>query len=86
MTTKTLFSAVRHVGHPIAELAHLLERRIQEHAHRNRLKDLRDLDDAMLKDIGVTRGDIDAATSLPLSADASEALRHLSLERRRLNM
>ncbi len=72
-----------HSGDHIGTLSSRLIERIREIRTRRRLKRLLDLDDHMLKDVGVTRGEIDVATSLPLSTDAATALRRMSLERRR---
>lgn len=41
------------------------------------------LDDRLLADIGLTRGDIDRALSLPLSQDPTRELYRISWERRR---
>lgn len=67
----------------IGTLSAKLIERVREIRTRRKLKRLLDLDDHMLKDVGVTRGEIDVATSMPLSADAATALRRMSLERRR---
>lgn len=50
---------------------------------RRRFNAVRDLDDHMLEDIGITRSEVDAVSQLPLSRDAAEELRRLSMERRR---
>ena len=50
---------------------------------RRRFNRLRDLDDHMLEDIGVTRAEVEIATRLPFSHDAAEELRRLALDRRR---
>ncbi len=72
-----------HSGDYIGTLSGNLIRRISEIRTRRRLKRLLDLDDHMLKDVGVTRGEIEIATGLPLSSDAATELRRMSLERRR---
>lgn len=72
-----------HSGDHIGTLAGNLMLRIRELRRRRRLTRLLDLDDHLLKDVGVTRGEIEIATSLPLSSDAATALRRMSLERRR---
>lgn len=72
-----------HSGDHIGSLSGNLIRRIFEIRTRRRMKRLLDLDDHMLKDVGVTRGEIEVATSLPLSRDAATELRRMSLERRR---
>lgn len=75
-----------HSGDHIGTLGSKLIERVSEIRHRRRLKRLLDLDDHMLKDVGVTRGEIEIATSLPLSRDAATELRRMSLERRRRYM
>lgn len=71
------------VGHPIHRLAASLTQRLREKRRRRAMRRLIDYDNQMLEDIGVTRGEIWAATSLPASADAATELRRMSLERRR---
>ena len=70
-------------GHPLMSFASRAADRAKQIRHRRKLKRLLDLDDHMLKDVGVTRGEIEVATSLPLSVDAATELRRMSLERRR---
>ena len=72
-----------HSGDHIGTLGAKLMERVREIRHRRKLKRLLDLDDHMLKDVGVTRGEIEVATNLPLSTDAATELRRMSLERRR---
>ncbi len=67
----------------IGTLGAKLIERVREIRNRRKLKRLLDLDDHMLKDVGVTRGEIEVATNLPLSTDAATELRRMSLERRR---
>lgn len=74
-----------HRGHPIADLAGSLTGRIRALRHRRSIKKLLDLDDTILDDIGVTRGEIQIASTLPLSVDAGTELHRMSLERRRRN-
>ncbi|MEM7377286.1 MAG: DUF1127 domain-containing protein [Pseudomonadota bacterium] len=49
---------------------------------RRKLTQLHDLDDKMLRDIGVTRAELHRATRLPLSVNAAVELQKLSLTRR----
>lgn len=70
-------------GDHIGTLGAKLVERLREIRFRRKLKRLADLDDHMLQDVGVTRGEIEVATSLPLSTDAATELRRMSLERRR---
>lgn len=73
-------------GHPIAELAGSLLDRMQRTRRRKALKTLLELDDHLLRDIGVTRDEIEATMQLPLSVDAATELRRISLERRKRGM
>ena len=73
-------------GHPIQDLSNKLVDRIRQARRRRGLKRLLDLDDHILKDIGVTRGEVGIAARLPKSVDAAIELRRMSLERRRLLM
>lgn len=70
-------------GHPIQALSAQLMERLRMVRRRRHFNRLLDLDDHMLKDVGVTRGEVEIASRLPLSADAATALRRMSLERRR---
>ena len=73
-------------GHPLHALAESLTRRVAERLRRRRFLTLLDLDDHILDDIGVTRGDVQAVAKMPLSANASHELRRIAVERRRLRM
>lgn len=73
-------------GHPIAQLADSLATRIRNIRRRRGFTRMLDLDDHMLHDIGVTRGEVAIAAGLPLSQDAAVELRRMSLERRRQMM
>lgn len=83
--TDTDFGRTR-TGHPIHMLTGQLIERIGQIRKRRQFNRLHDLDDNMLKDIGVTRGEVEIAASLPLSVDAATELRRMSLERRRRHM
>ncbi|MEO0763392.1 MAG: DUF1127 domain-containing protein [Pseudomonadota bacterium] len=48
-------------------------RMMDEYRRRMALRRLADQDDRMLADMGLTRGEIDAALSLPMSVDARDA-------------
>ena len=50
--------------------------------HRRMVLEMAGFDDRMLADIGITRGDVHAALSLPMDADPSARLRILAVERR----
>lgn len=73
-------------GHPIRHLADRLTDRLGNIRRRRGFNRLHDLDDHMLDDLGVTRGEVEIASALPLSVDAAMELRRISLERRRRKM
>ena len=73
-------------GHPIHDLAARLADRARQMRRRRGFTRLLDLDDHMLKDIGVTCGEVEIAAAKPLSINAATELRRMSLERRRMNM
>jgi uncharacterized protein YjiS (DUF1127 family) len=75
-----------HAGHPIQTLSGQLIERIAQIRRRRRFYRLHELDDHMLDDIGVTRGEVEIAGRLPLSVDAATELRRMSIERRRQRM
>ncbi|MBT8409292.1 MAG: hypothetical protein KJN93_06680 [Alphaproteobacteria bacterium] len=70
-------------GHPIQRLYENLTRRSEERARRARMRAMLELDDHMLDDSGVTRGEVQHASSMPLSHNAATELRRISLLRRR---
>lgn len=74
------------MGHPLFALADNLTTRIKQFRCRQNMKRLLDLDAATLKDIGVTRGEVEIALGHPLSVDAATELRRMSLERRKQKM
>lgn len=86
MTDVTLTCDVPRVGHPIHDLSNRLIDRIRQRRRRRRMTRLLDLDDQMLDDIGVSRGDLEVALRLPLSVDVATELRRMSLERRKRHM
>lgn len=67
----------------LVTLARALNRPISRIIRRRKFNAVRDLDDHMLDDIGVTRGEVERAAQLPLSVNAAMELRRMSLERRR---
>ena len=73
-------------GHAIHQLANSLADRIARIRTRRKFKNLLDLDDHMLNDIGVIRSEVEYAARLPLSVDAATELRRLSVARRRAKM
>ncbi len=86
MTDLSMNQSASRAGHPIQDLSNRLIDRIRQNRRRRGFKRLLDLDDHMLKDIGVTRGEVDIAVRLPKSVDAATELRRMSLERRRMHM
>lgn len=52
------------------------------HRHRLAVRELLAFDDHMLADIGLRRGDVTSALSMPVLADPSTRLRILAVERR----
>lgn len=52
------------------------------HRHRRVVRDLLAFDDHMLRDIGLTRGDVTASLAMPVLSDPSTRLRILAVERR----
>ncbi|MEM8802360.1 MAG: DUF1127 domain-containing protein [Pseudomonadota bacterium] len=83
--THTDFGRTHH-GHPIQTLSGSLIERIKRIRRRRGFNRLLDLDDHMLDDIGVNRGEVKYASDLPLSVDAATELTRISLERRRRRM
>lgn len=60
-----------------------LVRRIRRHlANRQALKTLLEADDRLLKDIGVTRGEVIHALQLPLWKDPGETVKRMGKERK----
>ncbi len=58
------------------------KRRRQARIDRDAFRTMLGLEEHMLRDIGVTRGDVVWASRLPLSVNAAEELRRLSLSHR----
>ena len=73
-------------AHPIADLARRLGERRRNARIRRGVTRLMDLDDAILHDIGVTRGEIGVASRLPLGCNAARELRRMSQRRRSAHM
>lgn len=73
-------------GHPLHNLAEGVSAMWQARRRRRKLKSLLDLDDHMLKDVGVTRGEVEIATGLPLYRDATSELYRMASARRRSMM
>lgn len=71
---------------PLEDLATSLADRIRRIRRRRKFKNLLDLDDHMLKDVGVTRSEVELAANMPLSVNAATELRRMSLERKRRMM
>jgi uncharacterized protein YjiS (DUF1127 family) len=60
----------------------LLAKGVTLHRHRRAVRDLWRLDDHMLRDIGLTRGDVASALASPMGTDPTTRLRILAVERR----
>jgi len=56
----------------------LVQRLVERSARRSELRQLNELSDDMLRDIGITRADLYSASQLPLSTDATVHLEVLS--------
>lgn len=80
------FTQSRATGHPIADLSRRLSERLRQRRDRRALRRITDLDDHLLRDIGVTRAEVELALSAPLTLDAGTELRRLANERRRVEM
>ena len=70
------------LGHPLFHLADALVGFRQRQSNRRETEKLALKSEHMLRDIGVTREQVQDVLSSPSSEDASEALRRISLERR----
>ena len=76
------FIASQHVGpFEMGGLLHSLLAPIRWWHRRRKLVRLRDLDDHLLQDIGVTRDDVRYAFNLPLAVDAALELEDRALRR-----
>jgi uncharacterized protein YjiS (DUF1127 family) len=53
------------------------------HENRRAVRDLKAYDERMLKDIGLTPGDVDAALDSPIGVDPSQHLRQVAAGRAR---
>lgn len=63
-----------------------LGRVIRNWLARRAVTRLEEFDDYMLRDIGVTRGDVHWASGLPLSVNAALALEQRSIQRRKAQL
>lgn len=86
MTHTTLNPVARGAGNPLYDLSTNLTSRISQLRSRRSLKRMLDLEDYMLEDMGVLRGEIDWVLSLPLTVDAGAELRRLSEQRRKTHI
>ncbi len=57
-------------------------RRAERRQDRRAFMNMAALDDRMLDDIGLTRGDVETAANLPLEINASQAVRRIAADRR----
>jgi uncharacterized protein YjiS (DUF1127 family) len=78
-----------HFGRPVAapgRLAGALSRWRRDRRRRRAFRRLLDLDDRTLRDIGLTRGEVEIAAALPLSWNASQVAHDMAWHRRKLGM
>lgn len=66
-------------GHPLFHLADRLTKRVQAQALRKSLTRVLKLDDHLLKDIGLTRDQVQRTLTMPPARDAETELHRLSL-------
>lgn len=82
LITRTAPSPLAQIGRIFGQLkAHLARRRI-ERRDRMAFARMLTLDDSMLRDIGVHRGDVEWAARLPLSQNGGAALHRIARENR----
>ena len=70
------------LGHPLFHLADALVGLRQRSRSRHETEKLLSLNDHMLRDVGVSRDQVEEALQSPASQDASEALQRLALKKR----
>ena len=78
-----------HFGRPVAapgRFAGALSRWRWARRRRRAFRRLLDLDDRTLRDIGLTRGEVEIAAALPLSWNASHVAHDMAHRRRALGM
>ena len=68
-------------GHPLFQLADALRGRSLRRRSKSGLRGMLQLDDHLLRDIGVTRDQVKRAIETPSSRDAADELRRMSLSR-----
>lgn len=73
------------VGRLVRKIRTHLQLRRQHRINRQAFAQMMNLEDELLKDIGVTRADIHWASSLPLSENAAIELKKISLANRSRN-
>ena len=71
----------RQLGHPLLEFAERIARRALRRKARRELKSLLRQDDYLLRDVGLTRDQVQRALEAPASRDAAEELHRLTLTR-----
>ena len=82
----TYATETRPAGHPIRDLGDKLATHVRNRMRRRAFNKMLNLDDHLLDDIGVSRAEVIMASYLPLSVNAAQELRRISLERRRKRM
>lgn len=68
-------------GHPLINYARRLTKERSRINQRKEMRELSQLDDHLLDDIGLTRSDVDAVLALPKNLDTGRELRRLSQQR-----
>lgn len=68
---------------PLGAIRRWFQRQIEQRVDRMAFRTLERLSDADLRDIGLTRADVEWASRLPLSENASAALQEVARQRRR---
>lgn len=79
-------TATAHVLAWFAALGGQIRQRAANAAERRQVRAMLDLNDHLLRDIGLERDDVVAALSGPLSESPSEHLQHVKAQRSRIRM
>lgn len=72
------YSQPANTGHPLFELSNKLTARIRARRQRKSLATLNELDEHLLRDVGLTREDVSRTLAQPLSVDATTELHRLA--------
>ena len=79
----TYATDTRPIGNPFRAMGEKLTEHVRHRLRRRAFNRLLSLDDHLLDDMGVSRAEVIMASYLPLSVNAAEELRRMSVERRR---